>query len=1309
MRLPTLRFSFLRLSVAIAALALCGRTALGQDLRYLALQNPGQASVAIDRKKQVAFIIDLGKDRGGDQVIVENMSLMDWVANQGTRQLVFSCSHPHADHNGGIRKLFTNPRPFFFDDAMTKPRFESITLVDDGVNDSLFSILARSLPPGGTIKIHHESATNRNAFAALSEKGDAVFVENIAYASRANAGPHGRAVVTRIVLGGSRTILDFDDADSATIKKVVAVLISRGDTEVDSIVVPHHGSAYHDIDPIFQLKLKRAIFTVDPRNRYGHPAPSVLLKLMKQLGPENVYFTGSVSPLVMDPNNITAVTYTAAMRDSYALFVLPSRLRAQKRGKLSEADLAAYEEIRAIMMRDPGNPLPPNGNLGDAGGDASKHHGPASTPMEEKVKATGSLHSSEFEVGRFPVGENISASLSQGKVFTRDSGSEVSVGIERAANSESSNELTTSEARAALRRIQLANNSSPDIAAVKVNFETSAGFKNGFEQDLNVSRSEIEAFAKSRPTNPPNPPRPRPRKQRPGTGAPRQKVESLPEGGMVFLKGGRLFAGGIAEELLGGTVDLCGDKLCVTTGAGPSYTLPFSLTTLFAEVWQRRNVDAFYLSINPTKKFLREVDGDLENIPTDLLKFGTGAVEGHANEVVTAGNIDRSQIGRILWESDVAFKSASLGFDVFTGRSRVPTFQSLATQAAGKDETLNIPPQNRWCRLYWTSGDQSIKVNNQLHTISFTGNAVLAQAQAMQLRNGVLSDAPNGDWCGGPKLVAKNLQREANNGSVGRPVLNELRELAKMQSFVRWMQENQLSVSERLSQEITRVLANEGALRFEVPRWTSGIRSNPEVLVQYERRPPTFLVHFTISDKATLDHCVMPNWKRQYVDFPLHGLCFNEAKNLWENCRQPFTTATSPFYPVLNRPEPTETRGNFLDGWMANLAGNIVACTQGKLLGVTKEAADDEYSGLGVRQSFGLVPHPQPISLHGGVLLGAARQFFESAWRDKGLLISPDRKLLFKRSGDEVHFWNFVEDDPTFGLLGHHVVVTDARVTAAYANEGRLRFIIETNPSAVVRHEFRVARAQRSKQGLEWVEARHGNDGGLIFEKAAWPCVESTSKQPNCVGMADVSFESLQPAISKHEYDPLVAVVNINKTTWAVEMDVSRIAARLDEEWAKTKASDVDKRLSIVRSYAQWGFVRRATEKYKALRPSIEGNTQDTILMNELTATDGTAILKQLLIKFEQGKLMDSVGNNSISGVSVLANLGKIAKLIETLPPKDAAEVWDTQALICKMAQESSRFTPTQRKQILNLGELYSSRAIDSDFLANGVSNREPR
>jgi hypothetical protein len=42
-------------------------SALGQQLTYLPLQRPGQASVAVDRERHVAFVFDLGSDQDGQE------------------------------------------------------------------------------------------------------------------------------------------------------------------------------------------------------------------------------------------------------------------------------------------------------------------------------------------------------------------------------------------------------------------------------------------------------------------------------------------------------------------------------------------------------------------------------------------------------------------------------------------------------------------------------------------------------------------------------------------------------------------------------------------------------------------------------------------------------------------------------------------------------------------------------------------------------------------------------------------------------------------------------------------------------------------------------------------------------------------------------------------------------------------------------------------------------------------------------------------------------------------------------------------
>src|SRR5438128_6805928 len=96
-----------RLLLCLTALfALAPAASRAQDLTYLPLQRLGQASVAVDRERQMAFVIDLGADRQGTAVLFEGEPLLDRLEKLGVRQIVFSCSHPHADHMGGIKALF---------------------------------------------------------------------------------------------------------------------------------------------------------------------------------------------------------------------------------------------------------------------------------------------------------------------------------------------------------------------------------------------------------------------------------------------------------------------------------------------------------------------------------------------------------------------------------------------------------------------------------------------------------------------------------------------------------------------------------------------------------------------------------------------------------------------------------------------------------------------------------------------------------------------------------------------------------------------------------------------------------------------------------------------------------------------------------------------------------------------------------------------------------------------------------------------------------------------------------------------------
>jgi beta-lactamase superfamily II metal-dependent hydrolase len=336
-----------RICVALLVLFVSAFSLVGQEAIFFALQGPGQGSVAIDRAKQTAYVTDLGKAGDGKKASIDGIPLLDKLAELQIRRLVLTCSHPHSDHAGGIRALLENPRGFFLDEQMTKPRFDSITIIDDSATDSLFFILQKSLGEQTPIKIAYVNARNRNAFAGISAKNDAVFIENIPYVSDAKSGPHGNSVVTHLVLGGKSSIVDFDDANSSVIRKTVDALRSKGFTSIDSFVVPHHGSAYHDIEPIFSLGPKTAIITVNPRNPYGHPGPAILLFLMDKLGPENVFFTGSAENVLLNPDGVERARYSAADEESYKLFVEPSYTKA--RLHKNQRDLELFEKLKSRM------------------------------------------------------------------------------------------------------------------------------------------------------------------------------------------------------------------------------------------------------------------------------------------------------------------------------------------------------------------------------------------------------------------------------------------------------------------------------------------------------------------------------------------------------------------------------------------------------------------------------------------------------------------------------------------------------------------------------------------------------------------------------------------------------------------------------------------------------------------------------------------------------------------------------------------------------------------------------------------------
>jgi hypothetical protein len=657
-------------------------------------------------------------------------------------------------------------------------------------------------------------------------------------------------------------------------------------------------------------------------------------------------------------------------------------------------------------------------------------------------------------------------------------------------------------------------------------------------------------------------------------------------GGMVFLRGGKLFPAGEANELLGGNLDVCGSNCCVKTSGGGTYLLPFSPGQLFSEVWTRvydRQIESFYLSINPTKQFLKNIDAGFDRIPSDKLRFGSGQPGGgiRTHEVVTTGEIQGTQIGQILWEADVAFKSKSLGFDVLTGGGG--TFSGARDDnLAGLKSSLAdtaVPYRDRWCRLYWTSGSQRLMVNSESGRVFFDGPAVLAQSEPMVMLHGDLVDFKEGTWCGESKSVAASLQEQANSGRGGPPVLRQLRDLAEIQNFVRWAHENGLTPTAAFSQSIGQHNSTDGR---EVPTWTSGIKTDPPVIVQqqFSRGQGGYnnFLHISYADNSTLTNCVLPYWEAHNSEFPNNNIF--KINGIWKI--------------------PPDKYG-FVDGWMTALTTKVALCSHARLLGPVARGNFEQAGYTGGQTAFGISPHPQAVHMHGGVLLGMQRGFLESAWKEKGLLLSLSRRPLFQNAKGKLHFWNYSDNNQRFGTLGQHVVIDDGEVKGASAEEGHLVFTVKTRAGAVALQESRWGRMGEYKAGIEWAGARHAGDGTWIWEKAAWPCAGAESRGTGCVQVSQTTSDDLvaQTGGGKSD-DTTISLEQVGANTWLVDLNISSFRSELDRRWKAIPSSDVNQHLSLIYEYAKWGFVVEALERFSEVDDKLKGETVDTILLKLL-------------------------------------------------------------------------------------------------------------
>jgi len=270
-----------------------GAPSAAEEAYVFALQGDGAATAVIDRAASKAWITDGGRNgsSGIREARIGGQDVLDYLASQGITDLAITCSHPHSDHMGGLEELVRDPRI---------RKFTSIYFVDNGdkQTSSLYQQYTTKWAGSGQgPQVAYANATNKEVFGQTKFARANVRVRNFVYdASRVGGTDHDRSIIMQYTLPGEpppQTVVDFDDAST----RLVEEWASRSDAYASILIHPHHGSSNNSIDAILSAKgkigLKDVVIPVNRNNRYLHPSPATLLKLLEQLGPNHVFVTDS--------------------------------------------------------------------------------------------------------------------------------------------------------------------------------------------------------------------------------------------------------------------------------------------------------------------------------------------------------------------------------------------------------------------------------------------------------------------------------------------------------------------------------------------------------------------------------------------------------------------------------------------------------------------------------------------------------------------------------------------------------------------------------------------------------------------------------------------------------------------------------------------------------------------------------------------------------------------------------------------------------------------------------------------------------
>ncbi len=193
------------------------------------------------------------------------------------------CTHPHADHIGGMYKILMNYKV----DKMIMPRIPA-DMVPDTVN---------------YLKMMAETEINKIdvQYAEVGEKyviSDSSYVEILAPSEDYYDDLNDFSIVAKFVNGDNSFLFTGD----LTSKSEKDLMKTGADIDVDVLKVGHHGSAGSSSEEFLQAVTPDiAVFEVAEINYYGHPRSEVFDRL-EQAGCKEYYFTSRDGNVVILSN-----------------------------------------------------------------------------------------------------------------------------------------------------------------------------------------------------------------------------------------------------------------------------------------------------------------------------------------------------------------------------------------------------------------------------------------------------------------------------------------------------------------------------------------------------------------------------------------------------------------------------------------------------------------------------------------------------------------------------------------------------------------------------------------------------------------------------------------------------------------------------------------------------------------------------------------------------------------------------------------------------------------------------------------------